>query len=274
MLEISKMKTLTLLALDGINVSPSSWKYLQNLPHLKKLSVREVKLTDEALKHICGIPTLTELQLDGNTNLTIEGYSELLQLKHLTLVAFRELKVTNKFVDILVKMPKLERLYLNLTNVTDDQLKLLSASKTLAEIELENDSNISMAGVAQLFSLPQFRSIDLRNDEWLKDSDFTSLKLCKRPFRLSVEKTHITDVAMKTVAQTKCSSIDISKTEVTDRGLLELAKLNSLNYIRYTPSPELITERGIKKFRAMRPDVELKADTSGAGVLNGKSGPI
>lgn len=266
LLEISKMKTLQTLVLDGIRVSQSAWRYLQQLPNLNVLSVRNVDLDDEGLAEICKISSLEKLQTDDNPRITDSGYAQLLQSKHLDMLGTRSLKVTNSFIKTLVQMRALHTLYLNESNVTDAQLKLLSASKSLAEIELEKSPNITINGVKYLVSMPKIGSIDLRGNAWLKNSDLEVFKAINHDFHLSVEKTNITDEGMKTIAQTKCFYADISKTRVTDKGLLDLAQSKNIRVIRFSVGGD-ITQAGVRRLHEVRPDIRLDREISGANLI-------
>ncbi|RTL45883.1 MAG: serine/threonine protein kinase [Candidatus Melainabacteria bacterium] len=266
LLEISKMKTLKALVLDGIRVPQSAWQHLQNLPKLTELSIRDVDLNDEGLRNICKISTLKSLQVEGNAGITPDGYAQLLNLKDLELLGIGEMNSSDDLIKVLLKLPQLRILYINKTSITDAQLKRLSASKQLHEIELEKSPNITMTGVMSLLKNPQMGSVDLRSDEWLKDSDLTALLSVDHPFHLSVEKTNITDKGMKILAKTKCFYADISRTAVTDAGLMELSKSKNIKIIRYSVDGP-ITAYGLKKLQQKRPDIEIVRDMSGSHLL-------
>lgn len=266
LLEISKMKTLKVLVLDGIRVPQTAWQHLQNLPKLKELSVRDVDLDDGGLRDICKISTLRRLQIDGNSRISKQGCSQLVNLKNLELLGVGEMDASDELIDVLLKLPRLRTLYINKTSITDAQLKRLAASKVLREIELEKNPNITMIGVMSLLKKPQVGSIDLRSDEWLKDSDLNALMAVDHPFHLSLEKTNITDRGMKVLARTKCFYADISRTAVTDAGLMELAKSKNIKIVRYSVDGS-ITAHGIKKFRQTRPDIEMARDISGSHLF-------
>ncbi|MFN8551357.1 MAG: protein kinase [Candidatus Obscuribacterales bacterium] len=266
LLEISKMKTLKALVLDGISVPQSAWQHLQNLPQLKELSIRDVDLNDEGLRNICKISNLRRLQIDGNSGITKDGYAQLLKLKNLELLGVGEMNSSDDLIDVLLRMPKLQILYINKTSITDAQLKRLSSSKVLHEIELEKSPNITMTGVMSLLKNPQMGSVDLRSDEWLKDSDLTALLCVDHPFHLSVEKTNITDKGIKILAKTKCFYADISRTAVTDAGLMELAKSKNITMLRYSVDGP-ITAYGLKKLQQMRPDIKIGREMSGSHLF-------
>jgi internalin A len=209
---------------------------------------------------------LKSLQVEGNAGISPDGYAQLLNLKDLELLGIGEMNSSDDLIKVLLKLPQLRILYINKTSITDAQLKRLSASKQLHEIELEKSPNITMTGVMSLLKNPQMGSVDLRSDEWLKDSDLTALLSVDHPFHLSVEKTNITDKGMNILAKTKCFYADISRTAVTDAGLMDLAKSKNIKIIRYSVDGP-ITAYGLKKLQQKRPDIEIVRDMSGSHLL-------
>ncbi len=265
LLEISKMRTLKFLTIDATKVTPLGLSYLSNLA-LLRLSIRDVNTNDEGLKNICKISTLEHLQLDGNPNITDEGYSHLPELKNLYLITFRNIHVSDRLIKTLLSMKSLTKAYIIDTDITDKQLEMLAQSKTIHEFHLEKNSKISAVGMKYLISMPKLNSLDLRAEKWLKDEDLKMLKRIEHKFYIDLEDTNVTDVGMKTLAETKASSIDIARTSVTDAGLMELVKAKNLKEIRINIG-EILTPAGIRKFERLRPDVEFMKEMSPRSLL-------
>ena len=83
---------------------------------------------------------------------------------------------------------------------------------------------------------------------------------------MGLEDTPITDAGAKILATTQVDSVDIAKTQVTDAGLLSLAKAKNLRSLRLNIGG-IITADGIKKFEQIRPDVEINKEITPTTVL-------
>ena len=64
------------------NPSNAHMKYLDTMPHLRKLGVFGIDITDEGLGHVQGLLDLEELAVN-NTSITNAGLKHLTRLKHL-----------------------------------------------------------------------------------------------------------------------------------------------------------------------------------------------
>lgn len=263
LLEISKMKGLKHLSIDADKVTAVGFGYLRDLPQLKLLSARDVNADDKGLTNICKILSLESLNFDGNPNVTAAGYSHLPELKKLELFSIKEIRVTDRLIDSLLQMKSLKRVYFDSTDITDNQLKLLSKSKTLTEVHLENSSNISAAGLKYILAMPQLLSVDLKRNKWVKDADLKLFQKLHQKFHLNLEGTDVTDFGMKILAQTNVRSIEIPKTPITVAGLFALAKAKNLEQINVGVGT-LISLEDVEKFKQLRPDVHVDKSRSGS----------
>jgi Leucine-rich repeat (LRR) protein len=225
-----------------------------------------MNITDKGLENICKIATLESLQLDGNPEVTDEGYSHLPKLQRLGMLSLCTGVITNYLIQTLVQMPSLTKLYFNGNSLTDTQLRALGKSKTLTELHLENNNLMSVAGLKYILEMPQIRAVNLRGVRWLKDDDLKAFKLVDHKFHVGLEDTKVTDAGMKLIAQSNVASIDITRTTVTDIGLLDLAKAEHLKSIRINIGGS-ITPGAIKKFAQLCPDVGINKEMTATNLL-------
>jgi hypothetical protein len=100
--ELSRLKNLRLLRLNGTQVTNAGLKHLAGLSELEAVDLGETQVSDAGLKEFAGLKNLRLLLLDS-TKVTNEGLKELASLKSLRAVNLRKTGVTEEGVRQLEK---------------------------------------------------------------------------------------------------------------------------------------------------------------------------
>lgn len=141
----------------------------------------------------------------------------------------------SKAFNAFAKFPKLQGLMiLNSHGLTDETMKNVCQSMpSLISLAVEF-TDMSGASVKEIAGLKNLEELYLRG-LLVRDHDIAPL------------------------ANTRIVRLDIGKTQVTDEGLLGLAKLKSLHHLRLMLGNG-ISESGLEKFKHLRPDCRIKLD--------------
>lgn len=154
-------------------IKDSDLLYLKNLPKLKYLSLADNLISDEALKTLASLPSLTTLKLEELKNLngyglkylkdsktlrnlclsknrlSKEGWTNLGNLKQLNILNLSRTNLTGESLSLISNL-KLKKLGISQTRLTDKDLVYLYPMKSLELLYMPNMKGISKAGLAQL----------------------------------------------------------------------------------------------------------------------------
>jgi hypothetical protein len=123
-------------ALDGSACTVKGFTLLQNLPHLRRLTLNKSGVTDKELVPIAGCKELRELVIPEST-LTDAGLAEVEKLPLLVKLDVSDAaKVTDKGLAHIVKLERLEELFLNKTSITDKGLMELRPLEGLRSLSV------------------------------------------------------------------------------------------------------------------------------------------
>ena len=191
-------------------------------------------------------------------------------------------KVTDAGLKYLVGLPLL-RLYLTCTQLSDAGMKSVCSISTLESLDI-SETDVSDEGCKFLEHLDQLRELHasrtfitsavlssiakLTNLEELylngdNISDDLSALAGMRLRELSLRDDGLTDANMSVIAKMKSLlQLDLSKNrDITDVGLLKLAELSDLRVL--TIADCSITEAGLRKFKALRPQCFVRIQEEG-----------
>jgi len=128
-------KDLRMLAISGSYITNESLKAISKLRQLETLHIWGAAITDEGLKYLDSLSNLNDLSLRGCR------------------------KITGVGIAYLQRLP-IERLALNHTALSDKNLKIIGAIKTLEELHLLR-TDLSGSGLYDLRSLVNLRELNL-----------------------------------------------------------------------------------------------------------------
>lgn len=152
------------LSLEYIKITDAGIKKLDNLKHLKVLTLNGAKgITDNGVDIILkNFPNLVKLSLKA-TSVTDKGVSKLTGLKRLKILFLDYTDVSDKGVEKVCQLP-LAILFLTKTRVTDKSLKRVAKVKTLRQLSLASCPGITQEGVAALKKKRPRLGIMLKDD--------------------------------------------------------------------------------------------------------------
>lgn len=185
-----------LLIVPGTSVTAAGLKLLADWKHLRRLTLKDLPVGDDALTHLHGLTGLQELSL-VRTQVTDAGLRHLGQLKNLEDLDLTGLPITDAGLQHLKDLSRLKSLSLSGTQVSGSGLEQLSGMKNLERLYL-GGTNVTDGGLAHLTAL-------------------TSLD------KLSIEQTQVTDAGVAYLTQlSNLRFVNLLRTKVTDAGVDDL----------------------------------------------------
>jgi hypothetical protein len=145
---VRRMPHLRKLEIDHLSVTDADIEQFKALPNLLLLSLGRAQVTDDGLRHLESMRQLEELWLHDN-DITDAGLKHLEHLPNLRGVFLFYTKVTDQGLSRLGRMTRLERLWLHGTQVSDAGLKHLHGLTNLREMTL-HDTKVTRHGVTEL----------------------------------------------------------------------------------------------------------------------------
>jgi hypothetical protein len=189
----------------------SEFALLASLPHLKRLSLRGIRITNRGLAALSKMPQVKELLLEGktpNSELTDDG---LIHLKHL---------------------PTLTQLHLEDISLNGPGLDHIQRPERIRELDFTR-STIDDRGLAHVSRFTNLRRLGLW-DTSVSDAGLRHLKGCKKLQSLDLYSTRVTNRGIKTLASFPAlRSLTVSDTRVNDRCLKTLLAMPKLKEIAF-----------------------------------------
>jgi Leucine-rich repeat (LRR) protein len=220
---IAGLTSLVELSCASVGLKDDYVAIIGKLTALRRLSLYNTKITDEALVHLKGLPHLQELNLEECTKLTNAGIAHLADHK------------------------KLVELNLESTGVSDAGLKHLAGMTAMVEMNL-SETQISGEGLVHLKDMQQLNELDISECPLAGGLD----GLAPVPLvTLDASECGIQDVHVAQIA--KISSLQrlrVHDTQMTDSGLKSLSVLKNLEYI--TLWDTLVSDKGTVHLKAMQ----------------------
>ena len=281
--ELAPLQNLTTLHLDGTQVTDEGLKELAPLQNLTTLYLDDTKVTDRTLavlREIKLLHTLTRVTISGGTTLdlsrtavTDEGLKELATLQNLTTLDLGVKPLTDRTLAVLREINLLHTLiiasttngkrptnpegvttlYLDRTKVTDEGLKDLAPLRKLTTLYLDRTKVTDR-------TLAVLREINLLHA--MTNAYAASGSRPSKPedvTRLNLSGTQVTDKGLKELGALKnLAGLDLSGTKVTDEGLKELAPLQNLTRINLSGTK--VTDAGLKALAALKNLTTLDLD--------------
>ncbi len=221
---------------NSSHVTVSSLQDLRALPE-GVAGLKGIGLGDEEVAFVTKLRSLRQLDLSGCEALTDASVALLSSLGDLESL---DLSLCNQITDgslvSLATLPKLRAINLNWCyGITDSGLESLSHCRSLEKVSLWSCEEITDIGVRALAKLPNMRELDLPEFAHITDKALLALSLSAAPIQ-HLRLDHLS--------------------EVTDSGLLQLAKLSSLQELNIGHCPQISTA-AIDKLKSELPAVRV-----------------
>ncbi len=228
---LASLKSLEELWLDE-TVDGRGLLYLPSLPSLKSLILTDMRISDEALAAVKGLPSLELLRV-VRTPITGTG------LKYLRGTSVKDLNLSDTGVreglEHLAAMPELEALHLNRCRSARMAIADIGRVTQLKELWLK-DANIIDADLQQLGALTNLETLSLADNRGIDGSGLKFLAKLPKLRWVSLSETGVTDRALEGLSGARSLQfLNLSGTQITGSGL---------RYIRELPEIRMIVLNG------------------------------
>jgi Leucine-rich repeat (LRR) protein len=250
---------------------------LQELPrlkNLKKLSLKnQIRLSDQALTYVRHLDNLTDLNMrgcsgyeehhdqqgnhqQGNPGITDAGMEYICNLPHLRSLDVGDTNVTS--TDAISRIVNLRELTLSGSPLTNESIQALKNCKYLELLDLNLCHMLSSAGMSHLQDMNTLMYLYL--DETRVGAGVEGIEPLKRLsnlFTLTLNRCPIGDHICTALSKIQTLIVlELEETRISGDGLKELADLPFLQTIDIRSCFE-VSEKKLKRFSMMRPDVDI-----------------
>jgi len=273
--QVAQMETVEDLSISAPLVTCEGLGKLAPLP-LKRLSLRQIKMSDECLAAIAPFRELQSLELNCNRfnkdNVSDAGIAQLKDLTNLETLDLSGTKMTDAGLASLAGLTKIESLSLDETDITDDGLKHLAGMRELKSLRI-SARGISDKGLAYLTHFPRLERLRLASigsdATWeaigkltalrdlsayvgeVSEEAWAQIEKLQNLESLSVHGDGVNDAAMRHIGcLTTLKTLSIQNARVTDVGLAQLSPLSNLEHLSLYRLP--ITADGLHSLAALK----------------------
>lgn len=193
---------------------------ITELPHLRRLGVRDLPLEDRHLEQIAELKELRELWI-GSEAITAEGMAHLAKIPQLEALWLYDTNASDDEIAPLVACQRLKQFGLSSENLGDGACATLAQIAALEQLYLR-DTAVTDVGVERLKSLPALKTLDLSRAK-LTDECAPHLGDLASMENLTLSETGLSDAAVPHLKKlTKLKELDVSGTNITRAGSDEL----------------------------------------------------
>lgn len=266
---IAHLTGLRILHIDDTVISTKGIKYLRGLKSLEQLSL-SMKLTDEELAEIAQIQSLKGLYL-GLSRITNAGLAHLanLSLEELTLGQGR---MTNAGLAHLAKLPRLRCLMLSGKNFTDAGMVHLKNIPSLRILDAGHLPHLTDAALVHLAQIKTLENLSLHWVEAITDEGIVCLKQLPSLRKLDIKNSKVTDEGLYHLCQIESLEyLDLPDKGISDKGLAYLGELKNLRHLRIARAhyvnpnmdKDYYTDRGVAELAKLQSLEELTIGSIG-----------
>jgi len=183
--QLDSFTTLTTLKLEGTQISDLGLaQIVQRCPMLKRLHIGRTACSAAAIESLTALKQLEELSL-LDLPVTDAGLKQVGRLAGLQVLDLSGSQITDQGLTELAGLSGLTSLALDRTSIGDRGLTMISKWGQLASLKL-NGCQITDAGLAHLAVLPRLESLEIKDNEQLRDAGLTKLGRARSLVRLVV----------------------------------------------------------------------------------------
>jgi internalin A len=212
-------------------------EHFAGLPNLRILDLSFSLLTDSGIERLKPLEGVTDLNLYSVERITDVAIAYIRGWKNLERLNLRGTDVTDTSLQYIAAFPALKSLDVSHTQVTNNGMEYLPSLRTLEEFRV-GGNKVTGTGLRWLKVLPKLRVLDLNGAQkrnsglWtvtLTDLDMEMLGGFERLEELNLGGAKITDAGLGGLVRlAKLRSLDLSRTQVSGKGIRELAALGNL----------------------------------------------
>lgn len=225
-------KAISLTCKASNKITGTGLKYVKQLP-LRAVFIESSAFNDDGARELSKLTSIRSLLLGKLNKMTDRGYAEIGTMKNLINLEFRGCRLTDDALLPVSKLHLLEELSFNSSEpINQNQFKLFATS-------LPNLTGLAYTGTP------------------VTDTAIEAISKMKNLKKLYLISTVLNDAQTKKLASTNLVFLDISSTNVTDKGLIELSKIKTLTHLTADHLP-LVTVNGLNEFAKRRPKCTLR----------------
>ncbi len=253
---------------EGVRPDDRCTMHLARLTGLKALMLVETDVTDNGLRPIRGLKSLTKLYLQSE-KLTDAGLAHLAELSSLEILEVMSPGITDAGLAHIAKLRSLRELYIWSPKIRGPGLVHLAKLPSLMNLNLTGN-HFGDAGLKYLQTLGSVKKLKLGGMLNLTDAGLANLSNCLQLRDLNLANTQITGAGLAHLSRlAKLESLNLYNTSVGDEGLTHLkplTSLKSLNLWKTTNTSGEVTDKGLAHLREIKSLERL--ELSGWGITD------
>jgi hypothetical protein len=215
------------------------------------VSLKGTKTTDTVLKDLLEFPALSRVEVKDATNVTATGVGDLARVKKLQTLELQGAFVTDDAAKALTAATGLTELKISDGELTDDGVKALASLTRLHALTLTKNAKIRGTTVPALVALRDLGTLSITGAQLGDLPGWSALKKLSKLTSLSLTRSEVTDAGLKELAQvTPLTSLTLDSCAITDAGLPELARMKGLQ--RLSVLDTKITEKAVPILSEMK----------------------
>ena len=217
------------------------WR-LARLRHLIQLDAASTPITDAGLVHLENLTTLQNINLQeaGNGGVTDAGVAALSNLTNLKVLGLHNQPITTRAFEHLRGCKQIQRLYIQMTRINDESLRVMAQSFPQLELLQANSNDITDEGVRHLLTLPHLSFLNL-------------------------SRTSISDAAIEVLAGLpELRHLQVNSTACSFNGLSPLADSESLEIVDSTGLSGDLT--AVERLRKASPELIVLTNERDRGL--------
>lgn len=245
---IGTLAGLKKLSLSEVKVSDQSLALLKGLARLEEAELSETLVTDAGLVHLRGWVSLQKLQLSG-APITGAGLDHCKDLKQLREVWVSNTKLTDAGMAGLKNLKGLKQLWVGINQINGQGLGYLQGLTQLEQLDVSN-SNVNDKGLAFIQKLPALKELNLERTK-VSDACLAFIKAMPALEKLELYRNAISDKGVVQLAgKATLKELCIDRTQVTDACMPAIAKLPNLEklHLDYTG----VTDAGLVHLKTLQ----------------------
>jgi hypothetical protein len=170
--QVGKLSKLKRLALGQTKVTSRGLQYLEPLKQLNTISLSGTDVDDAGLSHLSRLPTLYWLAL-SDTRTSDDGLRHLGSIRSLDMLQLSNTKVTDAGLKHLLNLKKLRTLGLDGTAITDEGLKSILLMEGLEQLYIQK-TRVTGKGLEVLLQHPSLKRVATDAIPWEEQNKFWS----------------------------------------------------------------------------------------------------
>ncbi len=221
---------------------------------VKRVDLSTQNITDKSVDYISHHP-VSILNL-SSTDITDAGLEKISLIPTITKLIVSRTKITSRGIEFLHKCPNLISLGISDNNLDDTVFDSLSKLKNLKVLRMQDCKGLTGEGVGKLNELSYLSKLNINRDNAI----LRHLGELRNPrlFLLTLVGTNFKDSDVDKIVQLRgLKTLNLSGTQITDKGLMKLAALPRIRIITVTGCPG-VTSDGIKRFNKLKPDCDVR----------------